>query len=137
MNLFLDKNLAVGYKNKSQIARILTEGWVEKEIFCPNCGDKIESYANNRPVADFYCNKCSEDFELKSKKGKIGKKIAAGAYSKMIERLNSEQKPHFFFILGSGLELRLLISSRQYQYCAGIRKKDVNLRHYLLKFTLY
>jgi type II restriction enzyme len=98
MKLALDKNLAVGYKNKSQIARILTESWVEKEIFCPNCGDKIEGYANNKPVADFYCKKCSEDFELKSKKGKIGKKIAAGAYSKMIERLNSKQKPHFFFM---------------------------------------
>jgi type II restriction enzyme len=98
MKLFLDKKLATGYKNKSQVARILTEDWVQKEIFCPNCGNKIESYANNRPVADFYCKKCSEDFELKSKKGKIGKKITAGAYSKIIERLNSKQKPHFFFM---------------------------------------
>jgi type II restriction enzyme len=98
MKLVLEKNLAAAYKNKSQIAIILTEGWVKKEVFCPNCGDKIEGYANNKPVADFYCKKCSEDFELKSKKGKIGKKITAGAYSKIIERLNSEQKPHFFFL---------------------------------------
>jgi type II restriction enzyme len=98
MELTLNKNLIIGYSNQSQIARILTESWVEKEIFCPNCGDKIERYTNNRPVADFYCDKCSEDFELKSKKGKIGKKISAGAYSKMIERLNSEQRPHFFFM---------------------------------------
>jgi len=98
MELFLNKNLAINYKSKSQIARILTEDWVRHEIFCPNCGDTIKGYANNKPVADFYCNKCSEDFELKSKKGKIGKTIPAGAYSKMIERLNSEQKPHFFFM---------------------------------------
>jgi type II restriction enzyme len=98
MELLLDKNLAINYKNQSQIARILTENWVEKEIYCPNCGNKIESYINNKPVADFYCNKCLEDFELKSKKGKIGKKITAGAYSKMIERLDSKQKPHFFFM---------------------------------------
>jgi len=98
MELLFDKNLATNYKNQSQIARVLTESWVQKEIFCPNCGDEIKSYTNNKPVADLYCEKCSEDFELKSKKGKIGKKITAGAYSKMIERLNSEQKPHFFFM---------------------------------------
>ena len=98
MELLLDKNLAINYTSQSQIARILTESWVEKEIFCPNCGDGVNSYKNNKPVADFYCEKCAEDFELKSKKGKIGKTVSAGAYSKMIERLNSEQKPHFFFM---------------------------------------
>jgi type II restriction enzyme len=98
MELILDKNLAINYKNQSQVARILTESWVEQEIFCPNCGESIKSYANNKPVADFYCKKCLEDFELKSKKGRLGKKIPAGAYSKMIERLNSKQKPHFFFM---------------------------------------
>jgi type II restriction enzyme len=98
MELLLNKKLAVNYKNQSQVARILTEDWVQKEIFCPNCGDAIKSYTNNKPVADFYCKKCSEDFELKSRKGKIGKKIPAGAYYKMIERLNSKQRPHFFFM---------------------------------------
>lgn len=98
MELTLDENLAINYKNKSQITRILTENWVQHEIFCPSCGDGIKGYTNNKPVADFYCKKCSEDFELKSKKGKIGKRIPAGAYSKMIERLNSKQRPHFFFM---------------------------------------
>lgn len=98
MNLSLDIKLADGYKNQSQKIRVLTEQWVDSQIFCPNCGGGVENYANNKPVADFYCKKCSEDFELKSKKGKIGKKIPAGAYFKMIERLNSQQKPHFFFM---------------------------------------
>ena len=98
MKLHLDEKLAIDYKSNSQIARILTESWVQEEIFCPNCGDEIMGYENNKPVADFYCKRCAEDFELKSKKGKIGKKISAGAYSKMIERLNSAQKPHFFFM---------------------------------------
>ncbi|MFA5994130.1 MAG: DpnI domain-containing protein, partial [Parcubacteria group bacterium] len=84
MKLFLDKKLSIDYKSNSQIARILTESWVGKEIFCPSCGDGISEYDNNKPVADFYCEKCAEDFELKSKKGKIGKKVSAGAYSKMI-----------------------------------------------------
>lgn len=98
MELYLKKELAVGYSNNSQIARIITESWVKNEIYCPICGKGIKAYENNKPVADFYCEKCVEDFELKSKKGKIGKKITAGAYSKIIERINSIQKPHFLFM---------------------------------------
>jgi len=99
MNLFLDTKFANGYKSLSQKMRVLTEQWVDNEIFCPNCGNlKISSYENNKPVADFYCEKCTEDFELKSKKGEISKIIPAGAYSKMIERISSSSKPNFFFM---------------------------------------
>jgi type II restriction enzyme len=98
VNLFLNTKLAEGYKNNSQRARILTEAWVVNQIYCPSCGDIITNYKNNEPVADFYCEKCIEDFELKSKEGKFGKKITAGAYSKIIQRINSENKPNFFFM---------------------------------------
>lgn len=98
MNLHFDTKLADGYINYSQKARALTESWVFSEIYCPNCGGSVCDYDNNKPVADFYCKKCSEDFELKSKKSKIGKKIPAGAYSQMIKRINSPQKPNFFFM---------------------------------------
>lgn len=99
MNLSFDEKIAESYASQSQKIRVLTESWVYKEIFCPSCGNiKIDKYGSNKPVADFYCNKCSEDFELKSKKGKFGRKVSAGAYSKMIERINSETKPNFFFM---------------------------------------
>ncbi len=98
MQKVLDKNLIKQYKNNSQKIRVMSEVWAEENIFCPNCGNEISNFENNKPVADFYCKKCSEEFELKSKKGKIGKKIPAGAYSKMIERLNSSEKPNFFFM---------------------------------------
>lgn len=103
MNLTFDIKLADRYNSFSQKARVLTEGWVLGEIYCPNCGDSVKEYDNNKPVADFYCKKCSEDFELKSKKGKIVNKVSAGAYSQMIKRINSAQKPNFFF-LGYGIE---------------------------------
>lgn len=98
MKLFLDKSLVKNYKNNSQIARVLTENWVNKEIFCPNCGNDVSGYINNRPVADFYCKKCAEDFELKSKKDKMGNKILDGAYKSMIERLACDSNPNFFFL---------------------------------------
>ena len=99
MLLTFDTSLAVRYASASQKVRVLTEDWVERMIFCPNCGqDHLVNYENNRPVADFYCQNCQEDFELKSKNGKIGKKIVDGAYEKMIERLQSDSNPNFFLL---------------------------------------
>ena len=99
MNLSLDIKSGNKYESYSQKTRVFSEPWVIREIFCPNCGNlKISSYENNRPVADFYCKNCLEDFELKAHKGKIGKKVPGGAYSKMIERIQSAQKPNFFFM---------------------------------------
>lgn len=97
MNLFFNTKLAE-HVNHAQKARVMTESWVLNEIYCPNCGEKVFDYNNNRPVADFYCERCLEDFELKSKKGKIGKKVSAGAYSQMIRRISSIKKPNFFFM---------------------------------------
>lgn len=98
MNLKFDVKLADGYVSSSQKARVLTENWVLKQIYCPGCGNSVTDYNNNKPVADFFCKMCVEDFELKSKNGKVGKKVAAGAYSQMIKRINSLQKPNFFFM---------------------------------------
>ncbi len=99
MNLNFDISLANGYKSKSQIARVLTENWVTRQVYCPCCGSlPLYDFENNRPVADFYCENCKEEFELKSKNGKIGKVIVDGAYSTMIERINSDNNPNLFFL---------------------------------------
>ena len=66
MNLNFNIDLARGYKSNSQIARILTENWVKENSYCPCCGENpLNEFENNRPVADFYCKKCNEEFELK------------------------------------------------------------------------
>lgn len=99
MNLNFDTKLVDHLNSNSQRIRILTEDWVSRTAFCPNCGEKdILHYPNNRPVADFYCSSCNEDYELKSKEGTIGQKIVDGAYSTMIERLNSNSNPNFFML---------------------------------------
>lgn len=70
-------------------------------IFCPCCGQPhIHKLDNNKPVADFECKckRCGETFELKSKKGKIGKKISDGAYGTMIERITSTDNSDLFIL---------------------------------------
>lgn len=100
MNLNFDLSLSKNYKSNSQISRVLTENWLKINGYCPNCNEPyLKEFKNNKPVADFYCNSCSEEYELKSKNGiKVGKKIVDGAYSTMIERINSDSNPNFFFL---------------------------------------
>jgi len=109
MNLNLDKSLIENYKSATQIARVLTENWVQENAYCPNCGESLSEFENNRPVADFLCNKCFEEFELKSKNSyTIGKKIVDGAYSTMIQRILSENNPNFFFLTYDKSKLEVL-----------------------------
>ncbi|MDR3653431.1 MAG: DpnI domain-containing protein [Paludibacter sp.] len=99
MNLKFNNQLIENYSSNSQIARVLTEDWVKMNSYCPCCGNlMLNDFENNRPVADFFCNNCDEEFELKSKNGNFSNTITDGAYSTMIERINSNQNPNFFFL---------------------------------------
>ena len=76
MNLNFDNIEITQYHSASQIARIKTENWVTRNMYCPRCGNiHINHFENNRPVADFYCPNCKNEFELKSKTGTLDKKI--------------------------------------------------------------
>jgi len=99
MNLSFDTKLADRYDSLSQKIRVLTEDWVDGQVYCPNCGHlDIDKYGNNKPVADFFCANCQEDYELKSKKDSVGTKIVNGAYRTMIQRLQSTNNPNFFLL---------------------------------------
>ena len=96
MNLNLPIEIAEDYSSGSQRIRVITEHWGNRSVFCPNCGDVLSQFGNNKPVADFYCKNCSEEYELKSKNGNVRKRIVDGAYSTMITRLLSHNNPNFF-----------------------------------------
>jgi type II restriction enzyme len=82
------------FRVPTQNARVLSEGWIAKHMFCPGCGAaRLTQFTNNSPVADFGCAACGEEFELKAKKGKIGRKVVDGAYSAMSARLAQPNNP--------------------------------------------
>lgn len=103
MNFEFHTELISNYKSKSQISRVLTEDWVERNLYCPICGKPyINRYENNHPTGDFYCTDCDSDFELKSKESsseKLSKTIVDGEYSTMISRITSLKNPNFFFMM--------------------------------------
>lgn len=106
MNIYFNAVLARSYHSKSQATRIMTEAWVKENIYCPRCANqKLAQFPNNAIVADFYCEKCGSEFELKSKKGILGKKIADGAYETFCSRITSYNNPDFFILSYSSLDL--------------------------------
>jgi type II restriction enzyme len=87
------------YEAQSQNARIWSEGWVSKQLYCLNCGaEQLEKLPNNTPVGDFVCRTCSEQYELKSKAGRLAKSVPDGAYKTMLQRLSSQENPSLILL---------------------------------------
>jgi type II restriction enzyme len=87
------------YSSGSQNARAWTERWVKDWLFCPNCGNsKINQFPANRPVADFVCPRCAEEFELKSQKTEFSTKVVDGAFRTMCERLAANNNPNLLLL---------------------------------------
>lgn len=120
MILEFDTSIADAYKSPSQKARVLTETWMEKHMFCPVCGNvNISAFENNKPVADFYCNHCKEEFELKSMQ-KISNRIVNGAYDTMINRITSSTNPHLFCLTYKDYRINNLIVIPKYFFTPHI-----------------
>lgn len=98
MYLNFNQNLANWYTNNSQKIRTMSEPWTEENIFCPNCWNNIINLENNKAVSDYLCEKCRENYEQKASKHKFKNKVISSEYYTLIERLNSKDKPHFFFL---------------------------------------
>jgi len=87
------------YSSGTQKARAWTEAWINAWAYCPHCGNaKMSQFPNNSPLADFLCGSCSEEFELKSQKGKFGAKVADGAYKTKCERLAASNNPNLLLM---------------------------------------
>ncbi len=96
MNLNMYDKIVEKYKSKSQIARILSEKWFYKEMYCPIClNSKVKIFPNNNKVSDFVCENCKNEYQLKSSKKKFNKKIVDGNYNTMISFIEKNKTPNF------------------------------------------
>jgi type II restriction enzyme len=90
---------ATPFVSASQNARVWTEQWVHAQLFCPHCGARpIARFPGNRPVADFLCETCREEFELKSQKGRFGRRVVDGAFATMCARLAADNNPNLILL---------------------------------------
>ncbi len=87
------------FQSPSQKARVWTEGWVARSLFCPSCGaESIRQFPANRQLADFECRNCLEEYELKAQKSRFGATVMNGAYAAKIQRLKSANNPNLMLM---------------------------------------
>lgn len=88
------------FSSGSQQARVWTEQWVARWMYCPNCGaPRLSRFPANSPVADFFCATCSDQFEVKGKNAAtFGNTVPDGAFDTKIARLTSETNPNLLLI---------------------------------------
>lgn len=113
MDLRFDTSLVAGYKSAAQIARVLTEDWLARNMYCPICGENtIHRAEANSPVKDYVCQHCKSQYELKSKKAttcNFNRTVNDGVYRTMIERITALDNPSFFFLHYDRYEVNNLI----------------------------
>jgi type II restriction enzyme len=96
------------YTSASQRARVCTEPWGEKNLYCPVCDSpRIASLAANTPAHDFSCPRCKAWFQLKSKSSRFGTRVQDGAYQAMKQSMLSDRTPNLFLLHYKLPELRV------------------------------
>lgn len=99
MELGLRLEVAMAYKSPSQRARVLTETWVEENLYCPACpADDLHPMSTGRRVVDFVCTECDERYQLKSQSHPFSARVTNSAYEPKIEAIRRGTIPNFLFL---------------------------------------
>ena len=99
MELFLNAEIAAGYKSPSQRVRVITEKWFEENMYCPACPSEIlEAAPPSKKVIDFVCPRCDEKYQMKSMGHKFGTKVMNSAYYPKIEAIKKGTAPNYVFM---------------------------------------
>ena len=126
MNLQFQTELAQGYKSPSQIARVLTEEWGKRNLYCPSCdSDRLRKLTDNTRVYDYQCDQCTGLFQIKSQSKSLGNKILDSAYQPMIQSIKENKAPHLFVLNYDSLTLsarNLLIIPKHFLTLSCIEK---------------
>ncbi len=99
MNLQCTIDLASKYKSGSQIARVLSEDWCTRELYCPACdSDRLTGSRPNTPAVDFECAKCGQPFQLKSLRHWNPKKVVDAGNEAMLRAIRADRTPNLLLL---------------------------------------
>ena len=117
MNLQCRLDLASKYKAGPQIARVLSEDWCARELYCPACdSDRLAGSRPNNPAVDFECAKCEQHFQLKSLRHWNPKKVIDAGYEAMLRAIQADKTPNLLLLhySSSWLVQNLLLIPRMF-----------------------
>src|SRR5438876_2725017 len=95
MVLQMPVDLAAPYKSGSQRARVVSEGWGSRNLYCPRCDSpRLEPSSVNTRVVDFVCPGCEAAFQLKSQSHPFSRRVTDAAYGPMRRAIEESRTPH-------------------------------------------
>lgn len=99
MDLQCKTNLADEYKAGQHIARILSEDWCTRELYCAGCdSDRLTRSRANTPSLDFTCPRCEQLYELKALKRWAPRKIVDAGYEAMMRAIKADRTPNLLVL---------------------------------------
>ena len=132
MDLQCRIELASKYRAGSQIARVLSEEWCTREMYCPACNsDRLTGAKPNNPAVDFACAKCEQPFQLKSLRHWSPKKIVDAGYEAMLRAIRADRTPNLLVLHYSSTWLvqNLLLILRMFFSESIIEKRNPLASH--------
>ena len=73
--------------------------FIAQIVQLPNCAaPKLSRLQNNTKASDFSCPACGFWYQLKGQKTRLGDSITDGAYAAMMEAIQNDQTPNFYFL---------------------------------------
>lgn len=95
MNLNMTPDLGFRYKSPLQIARVISEDWAARNLYCPACkSNKLSQAPTNTRAVDLSCPECGQVFQLKSGRHWNQRKIVDAGYAPMIAAIRSDSVPN-------------------------------------------
>ncbi len=99
VNLQCDIRLADGYKSACQIARVVTERWCARELYCPACNNnRLTPTPTNTAAVDFQCHECAQPFQVKSGKHWNEQRVTDAGYDAMLRSIRENRTPNLFIL---------------------------------------
>jgi type II restriction enzyme len=99
MNLQCRSEIASAYKSGSQVARVVTEDWCTRELYCAACqSDCLSPSKANTPSVDFVCPACEQLYQLKSLKHWNERKIVDAGYDAMMRAIRADRTPNLLLL---------------------------------------
>lgn len=87
------------YSSGSQKARVLTEAWAARNLYCPSCiSNSLCPTPVNTAAVDFTCLVCAENYQLKSGQRMPSRRIVDSAYGAMIAAIRSDTSPNLLYL---------------------------------------
>jgi len=99
MNLGMNIRVGEAFKSPTQLARVVSEDWARRNLYCPVCkNDCLTQTRNNTKALDFMCPSCVARFELKSGKRWDSRRIPDAGYHAMMNAISNNQNPNLFVL---------------------------------------